>query len=188
MQESLTESIIIKDYNISKYILKKQRIRRSEMKKYLLKIVFLGLIVSCSENATEDKIVTASIAEDYSSITDPYTRWQAYKLQDYVIDEGISCNCPDLGLVKGIIMNNEVYDVEYDVASDVFPDKSKQEIDEQMMHFVMTVDEAFEFINSFSDAQIVDVEYDARFGFPSRMYVDVDSFAVDVEFSRIFTT
>jgi len=157
------------------------------MKKFLILFVFLSFFFSCSKKSSENDIVTASIEEDYSNIADPKERWQAYNLQDYVLNESTACNCPPSPVVRAIIIDNEVVDVEYEISKDQYYGRTKEEIETQMMHFAMTVDEAFEFVETYTDAQRIEIEYDLRFGFPSRIHVDGDTMLADDEYTRQFS-
>jgi len=149
---------------------------------------FLFFLLSfCSEKSTEDNIITAPVEEDYSNISNPLERWRAYNLDAYVLDEHIACNCPPPTGVTAIIIDNEVSDVEFELSKDQDYGRTRDEIKTQMMHFAMTVDEAFEFVESYTDAQKMEVDYDPRYGFPSRIFVDDDTMVIDDEYTRTFS-
>ncbi|MGA3287900.1 MAG: DUF6174 domain-containing protein [Bacteroidota bacterium] len=150
--------------------------------KVLISIVIAGLCVGllsgCKDAGTEVKYLTQSISEDHSNITDPNTRWQAYNLRSYVIEQQSSCFCPYGGDVCRVyVRDNKVIDV--------IKKSDGKSIFAQVPQRYKTVDELFVLassVNPDSVASLV-IQYDERFGFPKLMSVDYSTQIADEEFA-----
>lgn len=156
------------------------------MKKYYLLLVVIMGFISCSEKNNQG-FITASVDEDYSSIRDPQQRWNAYKLSNYYIEESWACECVPPNVCITYVMNNTVIDVEYNLSTDSYYGRTEDEVYNQTKSTAKTVDEAFALIAKYKDvAYKVEVEYDERYGYPTRIFIDEDSMMVDDEIIRKF--
>ncbi|MGN8224798.1 DUF6174 domain-containing protein [Gracilimonas sp. BCB1] len=136
-----------------------------------LSICLVFLITSCN---AENGIVTVSIDEDFSEIQDPRERWQAYQLSDYQIVQQRICEC--LGLeYTTLIIADSVQKISYD-------SKRTDEYDEFALRNAITIDQAFDLIEEYGDiAASISVKYHPKFGYPERLFIDINEMTADEE-------
>lgn len=136
-------------------------------------ILLCFLFLSCEDNVEETKYKSVPITEDYSHIEDPFERWQAYGLVDYVIEQERGCFCFDVQFYKYIIKNKEIIEV---------LNLDNEETDEDSIG--LTVEALFELSNSLDSTNIdyYFVNYDSTFGYPSFIYIDPESGLADEEY------
>lgn len=158
------------------------------MKRIILYHVFVSLFLISCDNSEEEQFITASINEDHSSIVDPRERWEAYHLSDYYIEQSWACEClPPTGCAT-FVVNSSVVEIDYELDSNGYYGRTKEEIYAQTKTTAMTVDDAFDLIDIYKDdSDFMILEYDQRFGYPTRIYFDIDSLSADEEISRRFT-
>jgi len=85
-------------------------------------------------------------------------------------------------------MNNDVSDVEYELSEDVYYGRTDNEVYDYTKNSAMTISEAFSLIESYqSKAHRIETEYDPRFGYPTRIFIDIDSLMADEEIIRRFS-
>ena len=158
------------------------------MKKYFVLGLLSFLLVYCNNNSSVDSILTAPIEEDYSSISEPRERWNAYKLTNYMIDISWACECfPPLGC-EAYIIDNSVAEVKYVIPQEYYYNRSEDDIYNYTKKKAITVDEAFDLIEYYrTNADSVIVEYDSRFGYPTELFIDIDSLMADEEIIRRFS-
>ena len=128
---------------------------------------------------TDTPVLTAvEITEDYSHIEDPHERWQAYGIDSYRIEQGVSCFCPLPVSWTAFVENGEVVDVEVDTKGFENPD----EIRDRALARAFTVEEAFEIAARGGEGAFqFTVEYDERYGFPKHIFIDWAELMVDEE-------
>ena len=157
------------------------------MKKRIILISVILILVACSES-DKNLIVTSPIEEDFSSIIDPKERWEAYDLTNYYIDQNWSCECLPPYYCKSFITNNNVAFVNFNISNESYFGRSKDEVYNYAMNAAMTVNEAFNIIDFYKPtAHRINVEYDSKFGFPTKIYIDIDSLIADDEIIRRFS-
>lgn len=143
-----------------------------------LAILSVAILVYCDDHGTEPGYMTEPIAEDHSTIADPYVRWQAYNLTSYAIDQQVTCFCPPFGDTVSVYVRNNV-------VIDVIRNSDGKSILTEVPYLYKTVEELFRLTVSVHPDSVDSllIEYDERFGFPSFIYMDVDARAVDDESS-----
>ena len=157
------------------------------MKRNLFLILIILGFVSCNDK-NDESFITSPIDEDYSSIADPKLRWEAYKLEDYYIDQSWSCECLPPNFCNSYIINNTVVGVKYEISKDSYYGRTEEEIFNQTKSVAKTIDEAFDLIDKYkTDAYKIEVEYHSRFGYPTKIFIDIDSLMVDEEIIRRFS-
>ena len=148
----------------------------------------LVFIISCSTQNNENTFVTAPINEDFSSIVDPLERWQSYNLDQYSIDEKRWCECFPPNSFTAYIIDNKVQDVDYEISKDNYYNRSIDEIENYTKNAAMTINKAFSIIEEYKyNAHRIEIEYDDKFGFPTRIFIDKDSTIADEEIIREFS-
>ncbi|MEO8398192.1 MAG: DUF6174 domain-containing protein [Ignavibacteriaceae bacterium] len=145
------------------------------------------MLISC-HNLEVDDIATGSVEENFSSIKDPEERWQAYNLKNYTIEEVQYCECLPPNKWNTIIANNIVEDVKYEISKDSYYSRTEDEIYNQTKKSAITIEEAFELIKQYkNNSYRLDVKYNIRFGYPERIFIDIDSLIADEEIIREFS-
>ena len=154
-------------------------------------ILLSYVIISCSSPTDiekPDSFVTSSIEEDYSSINNPLERWKAYNLVDYSIDAGWGVESYIPNIYTTYVINNKVKEIKYEISKDEYYGRTKEEIDNFIKLHAKTIDEVFFIIElNKNKAQRINVEYDARFGYPTKVYIDIDTLVADDEFLKSFS-
>jgi len=157
------------------------------MRKPLSFAFVIILFVSCSDTSSVNSFSTSPIDDDFSSIVSPRERWKAYQLSNYKINESWACECfPPTGC-DAFIINNSVTDVDYKLSKDSYYGRSEEEIYNYTKRTAVTVDEAFGLIEKYkTSAHKIEVEYNPRFGYPTKIFIDIDSLIADEEIIRRF--
>ncbi len=157
------------------------------MKKTLSLAFAIILFVSCNDASSLDSFITSPIDDDFSSIAEPRERWEAYKLSDYKINQSWACECfPPTGC-DAFIINNSIADVDYKLSKESYYGRSEEEIYNYTKRMAFTIDEAFDIIEKYkTSAHRIDVEYDSRYGYPAKIFIDIDSLMADEEIIRRF--
>lgn len=117
-----------------------------------------------------------SFFENHASISDPRERWEAYGLDDYVIEEQRLCFCPPPhGFVTLVVRDNKIVS-----GNDPSNDRQLSAADLQSFQ---TVEALFDWIESAGERspRLLDVEYDAQFGYPTRIIYDQSEYIADEE-------
>ncbi|KAA3618674.1 MAG: hypothetical protein DWQ05_06850 [Calditrichaeota bacterium] len=146
----------------------------------IMYLVFFILISGCPEDKNPTGPQFTAISEDHSTIADPLERWQAYGLEDYVIEQQVSCFCIFGGREFQVyVAGNKI--------SKIIEIESGSPIDSTLWGFYKTIDELFEIIESIEGDSVYNsqVEYDARFGFPSLISLDYNQHIADDEIAYI---
>jgi len=140
--------------------------------KFGLMIGALILIVGCEHAMTPD----ALLEKDYSDITEPATRWQAYGLKNYSIEQKRICFCRfPHGFVRLVIKNNKIVE-----GLDL---TNLQPVPQETLKYYQTIEEVFAWIEetkALNPARL-DVEYDAGFGYPKKIAFDYSEGVADDE-------
>ncbi len=130
----------------------------------LLLALSLHALPGCSDLGTGVKYLTEPIAENYSSISDPYQRWQAYHLSSYVIEERFDAFSPDAGVVCRVYVRDGTI-------VEVLKKRDGQPV--AGVHPYKTIEELFALARAYPDSGFeVAVQYDERFGFPTSLSVN----------------
>jgi len=142
----------------------------------LILILLTFLLNSCTCDPVAPVYLTKSIEEDHSDIADPCSRWKAYNLKNYVIEQRIPSLIQEANeICKVYVWNNEIIDVR------------KKSDDKSIVGWVRqqyeTIDGLFGLIGSINPDSVdaFAVEYDERFGFPNYIYIDFISGIADEE-------
>ena len=111
------------------------------------------------------------IHEDFSAIVDPRARWQAYGLRDYVFEQRQICFCGPPDHQQVIVQNNQVSLV-IGPRGEAVP-----------MAIGMTVDQIFAWVDTLRQQQVdqLEVEYEPRYGYPTRRRLDRSCWFIDVD-------
>lgn len=135
-------------------------------------ITIMLLFYSCSPN---DGIMTSAIEEDFSAIENPRERWEAYQLSDYQIKQRRSCECLPPFEWTANILNNSVESIKYE------GDQS-EEYDERGLKNAITVERAFNLLEQYEDeAHSITVDYHPKYGYPTKLIIDVHEMIADEE-------
>jgi Family of unknown function (DUF6174) len=153
--------------------------------KKIIYILFVLSLISCNDRE-DNSIITVPIDENYSNIKDPQKRWQAYHLNNYTITETQYCECPAPNIWEALIYNNSVEYVKYEIPKNAYHNRTEDEIYSQTKNRAITIDEAFALIQKYKDTAYKVIKYDSRFGYPTRIFIDIDSLMADEEIIREF--
>lgn len=157
------------------------------MSKYQFFTFITLFLYSCSNTSSENHIITSPIEADFSSILDPKERWEAYNLSDYSIEQHWSCECFAPNSCSTVVLNKVVEDVIYEIAENAYFGRSEKEIYDYTKKMAITIDEAFKLIEKYKNsADKIEVEYDPRFGFPTKIFIDINVNTADEEIIRRF--
>lgn len=126
-------------------------------------LLCLILSVSCSDSGP----VYGPVTGDYSNIQDPHERWQAYGLTDYRVRESRSCFCAPPNEWIAYVKNGKVV-----AAHVVKPQNPTDEMQKNALASAWTIEDAFTRAADVESADIHIVEYDTRYGYPTRIYRD----------------
>jgi len=153
---------------------------------------FIGILslflVFCSDGSNNNSILTVPIEEDYSYISEPRERWDAYKLSNYIIDISWACECFPPLKCEALIIDNSIIDVNYSIPQESYYGRSDEEIYNYTKKKALTIDSAFNLIEHYqTNAHRVIVEYNPRFGYPTKLFIDIDSLLADEEIIRRFS-
>lgn len=128
------------------------------------------------------------IGEDFSDIKDPKERWEAYDIQDYVINENEFNSHFYSWSADVLIKQNKVVDIiESSITVNTWEgehivgDRSKFNMNE-----LVTIDELFTLIYQLSKhtTQVLTVEYTPQYGYPTDIFsTDKDTTVMDSEYS-----
>jgi hypothetical protein len=140
--------------------------------KFGLLIGALILIVACEHVMTPE----ALFENDYSQIAEPSARWQAYGLKNYSIEQKRICFCAfPHGFVRLTIKNNKIVE-----GVDL---SNQQPLPQETLQYYQTIDEVFAWIEetkTMNPARL-EVEYNARFGYPAKIAFDYSEGVADDE-------
>jgi hypothetical protein len=118
-----------------------------------------------------------SVEPDFSYITNPHTRWQAYGFTTYSIDQHLSCFCANVGItVRVFVKDNHVVLVTEKATGDTLPS--------EYWRSYKTIEELFTIIQGINEDSVAEfnVTYDAKFGYPTSFYVDLSAQMADEEY------
>ena len=111
---------------------------------------------------------------DYSTITNPQARWRAYGIRSYTIPQQHTCSCVNGGKqMRLTVRDNTIVNVQ---GMNLIP------LPREQWSSYRTVDELFGLITNGNSYASLGVEYDARYGYPTTLSIDVIAEAVDDEF------
>ncbi len=142
------------------------------MKPYVIFLALFFLFAACERDLLVFPYEILPINEDFSSIADPRTRWKAYNLRDYIIEQERLCFCGAGGKHQVVVRDNKV------VSAANLQKKSSVSVD-----YFRTVDEAFDWLDAvkLQTPAFLEVEYHPRFGYPTKIRYDRSSYTVDDE-------
>lgn len=135
---------------------------------WLLPLVILAhvLVLACNEGGDErlDQLEAAR------------ARWAASAPADYVFDYRRTCFCPFTSEVRVEVVSGIVVRVTEVETSVVLPEDRLAEFP--------TIDGLFVELHQLivGEPHLLEVEYDPELGFPARVQVDIEEYAVDEEF------
>jgi len=158
------------------------------MKRIFFNLLLLSIIFISCDSAEEEQFITAAINEDHSSIVDPRERWEAYHLSNYFIEQSWACECLPPSGCSTYVVNGIVTEIKYELDANGYYGRTKEEIYSQTKTTALTVDDAFDLIDIYMDnSDFSIIEYDQRYGYPTRIYFDIDSLIADEEISIRFS-
>lgn len=133
------------------------------------------LLLHCAGLGSRTPYLTRPITQDYTSISDPKTRWATYKLTNYVLDQEIQGFANFNGPCRVI--------VRADTIADVIRKSDGQSVLVEGGSTFKTVAQMFSLVESLKVDGVAQlkVDYDPRFGFPSYIFVDYKSSMIDDE-------
>lgn len=149
-------------------------VRCPEKHRVLLLLCFGILLSSCKDVGTSpDKGLLA----DHSDIADPAQRWQAYALLDYSLLQSRDCFCVDGGRKFLITVRSGK------IASIVDPGNGSPLGGDRWGDF-KTIPDLFALVTSIDTTKVasLQVSYDARYGYPLRVFVDPSLQIADEEY------
>jgi hypothetical protein len=114
---------------------------------------------------------------DYSSISDPAKRWQAYAIEDYSMLQAQTCFCADGGWKFLITVQSGR------ITGVVDPADGKVLAGNRWGAF-RTIDDLFALVKSIDTTTVasLSVSYDARYGYPLRVFIDPSTHMADEEY------
>lgn len=135
---------------------------------------FAILSLSCTDMGTAPD---HGLLADHSGIPDPEQRWEAYAVEDYSILQRHICYCADRANVFLItVQSGKIVSIVNQTDSSAFPANRWGEC--------KTIPDLFTLIRSIDTAtvNVLQVEYDPRYGYPTYLWVDPSHFIADEEF------
>lgn len=124
--------------------------------------------------------VTAPGTDEGLKLKEARERWEAHGFASYSIDETRTCECLGPWAYTVVVEKADVIDVLYQEEPG-YNYISK----DQLLGQLQTVDQYFETLEGYLEtAERFEVEYDATYGYPSRIYIDPTSRMADNELVR----
>jgi hypothetical protein len=114
---------------------------------------------------------------DHSGIPDPEQRWEAYVITDYSMLQSRTCFCVDGGKKFLItVRSGRIAGIVDPADGSVLP--------QARWGAFMTVPELFALVRSIDPTNVasLQVSYDARYGYPVRVFVDPSTHIADEEY------
>ncbi|MCA9742395.1 MAG: hypothetical protein H6695_12360 [Deferribacteres bacterium] len=139
--------------------------------KPILLLSLLALLFSCRHTVSPLDL-------DFSSLTEPRARWQAYKLNNYTIEQQRVCFCiGPHGFVKLTVENGKIVaGVEVENGNDVPANQ---------LQYFQTVDQVFDWLEQEMEREVplakLEVEYHPRYGYPTSIAYDYSETIADDE-------
>ncbi len=135
-------------------------------------LLIMSFCVSCSDECILEQ--TMPIVDDFSNISDPRDRWEAYDLDNYVIEQyyfEISLN-PEY-TYNVIVKNGEISEV---VKTEGCKSRSGG--------YFQTVEELFATIEAVNPDSVAEfsVQYDPVYGYPTYIFIDYVAMLADEEY------
>ncbi|MTI86417.1 MAG: hypothetical protein FH748_00455 [Balneolaceae bacterium] len=149
------------------------------MKKIILIPIAILFLANCSDSGLNLNV--SEIEQDFSHIEDPRERWEAYQLEDYYIEQTWVCECQPPSGADTYILQGKI--LQYIFHEDPSSGRDK----EYRATKIMTVDEAFDLIESYQgNAYSVEIKYHPRFGYPTEINIDIMENVADEEIHHNF--
>jgi len=147
---------------------------------FALSALLLGLALgACSDSS--NPVAPAGFSRDFSNVTDPYERWQAYGIDTYRIEETRACECLPPYRWIALVRNGKLVDVELDA----FEGQGQFDVEtlhEWALQAAWTVEDAFaQIARGAREADAIQIDYDPRYGYPSSIAIDWDAGLADEE-------
>ena len=128
------------------------------MKVEIVSATLLILALTSCQKATDT---------DFSGITDPQARWQAYGLRNYSIEQKLVYFCGNRGVsMKVVISDNQIVDV-VDISKGT-------SLPQNQWQLYKTVDQLFVTISGINKDSVASfrAEYDPKYSYPISFFVD----------------
>lgn len=121
-----------------------------------------------------------TISADYTGISDPRARWQAYQLKSYVLEQQRACFCMNGGEICRVYISN-------DKIVDVVRKSDGESIYREFGYLYKTANQLLDLADSLKTMAVarLDITYDTRFGLPNYIYVDPDERVADEEYGYV---
>ena len=143
----------------------------------IISIILITLFYSCDADVN-------LFDQDFSQIENPRERWEAYKIEDYVITERYGCFCAGV-LEWDVVVKDTIKDEVFFDENLLIGNQSYETIFEK----AKTINDVFDFIDTFDISGVAEftVEYDVKYGYPSSIYIDYDLLIADDEINYIYS-
>jgi hypothetical protein len=137
-------------------------------------IFFVLSTVCCSDQGVSPE---HGWSADHSDIQDPQSRWQAYGIHDYSMLQSRNCFCPDGG-------TRYLITVQKDAVTRVINPADGSVLPAGQWARFKTVVDLFALVKSIDTATVasIQVSYNARYGFPERVFVNPSANIADEEY------
>lgn len=142
----------------------------------LITVAVSALVLSISCEHAVAPSTSAFDLPDYSYLVEPAARWSAYGLKNYAIEQKRLCFCRfPHEFVKLIVQNNKIV-----AGIDLTNGKP---VPASILQSYQTVDSLFVWIEEMKvlNPERLEIEYDARFGYPKKISFDYSSGVADDE-------
>ena len=135
---------------------------------------FVILSLSCTDMGTAPD---HGLLADHSGISDPLLRWEAYALEDYSMLQARTCFCVDGG-------RRFLISVRSGRITGVVDPADGSVIAQDRWGAFMTIPDLFALVRSIDTTNVasLQVSYDARYGYPVRVFVDPSFHIADEEY------
>lgn len=137
---------------------------------------FVFMLSIACEHAASPTALEELTHFDFSSIPEPAGRWQAYGLKNYSIEQKRVCFCRfPQSFVRLTIKDNKIVNG-IDLATN-------QPVPQETLQYYQTIDELFAWIKeaqALNPARL-EIEYNARFGYPEKIAFDYSTGVADDE-------
>jgi Family of unknown function (DUF6174) len=138
---------------------------------------WLLMLGACRDLGPQSVDEAEAITADYSGISDPRSRWEAYRLKSYALEQQRMCFCINGGETCLVYVSD-------DAITDVVRKSDGKSIFQQSGYFYKTANQLLRLADSLKTVQVASlvVEYDPKFGFPKYMFVDPYAQMADEEY------
>jgi len=144
------------------------------LSKISMLLLIISALISCSSN---DDVVITELGKNRQL-------WISSQIENYSMNERISCFCAGLLEWDVFVENGEKVSVEFD-ETNLPPDQTSQDV----LDNARTIEDAFALIEGLTTQNVASlvVEYNETYGFPTLISVDFDLNIADDEIAYIYS-